>query len=143
LTPEGVQERRRSKAAAIDPNLALLRENRDRAVRHIFLDHLQRKRDIFGFLDKEEEEEAAHMFHTKFCDKKEKAIPAQEQSKEQSAKLPAAHMNSHTNMNLRTHSQTREVNEAANSDKEIASFTVMVIHAQNLPPPALLPQGGG
>lgn len=138
-----MQERRRSKAPAIDPTLALLRENRDRSVRHIFLDHLKRKKAIFGYLDKEDEAEAAHMFHTNFCDRKDSVEPVNEKAKEQSAKRPAAPTNSHTNTHLRTHPHTREVNEAANSDKEISSFTVLVIHAQNLPPPALLPQGGG
>jgi len=33
---------------AMDPELALLRENRDRAVKNIFVEHLQRKKAIFG-----------------------------------------------------------------------------------------------
>ena len=36
------------KAKAMDPSLVLLREKRDRSVRHIFLDHLERRKEIFG-----------------------------------------------------------------------------------------------
>jgi hypothetical protein len=142
------QERRRSRAEVIDPELALLRENRDRSVRGIFLDHLERKRMIFGRLDKEEEEEAAEMFHTKFCDRVRKIPHVEEHAKEHPSGRTSAHAK---HAQSRAHALAHEPGHGndlrgvggLDDDKEVASLTVLVIHAQHLPQPALLPQGGG
>lgn len=143
------QARRKSATAAIDPELALLRENRDRSVRGIFLDHLERKKTIFGYLDKEEEAEAAEMFHTKFCDRIQNN-ELQQHAQEHTASRTAAHakhMQSRPSAHVRAHDLGHSAeglgSQGIEDDKEVTALTVLVIHAQNLPQPALLPQGGG
>ena len=56
LTYGANRRARLRKTPTRDPNLALLREKRDRAVKNIFLEHIERQKEIFGQLDKEEEE---------------------------------------------------------------------------------------
>ena len=103
---------------------------------------------IFGRLEKEEEEEAAEMFHTKFCDRVRKIPHVEEHTQEHPSGRTSTHAK---HAQSRAHALAHEPGHGnelrgfggLDDDKEVASLTVLVIHTQNLPQPALLPQGGG
>jgi len=184
-TRRKLEERRKMQRSvpARDPELVLLREKRDRAVKNIFLEHIQRKKEIFGHITQEDEEEVLGLFRaspagdSKGGSGKPSSANAsspgavQRQSTHAHVHSPLSpsqhHQTSHAHHHSprshhaprfgsqrmhwshksfhheenQRHIQMQDSQKRIGTDREVQSFSVMVIEARNLllpPAPAYI-----
>ena len=165
-TRRKLEERRKLHRSmpARDPELVLLREKRDRAVKNIFLEHLQRQKEIFGHINKDHEEEVMGLFRMSSTGdgkgSEQSKSPRQHSSPRGAVQHQGSpphlhtsashkqlhHQSSHAHHHSpRSHQRHKSHRGQHHEDshryigagKEVESFSVMVIEARNLTlPPA-------